>query len=198
MLGGRGGGGEETHIHLISGMKIKTIFSHSVCSRFDAESPSAMTGAGVCVTQFQAILLTFTNHLVFPFAPNVLAPTASFTAPSCTIGPCTKELKDWHRFTNMVGWLQGEEETEGWSGSGTGGVHVGGISRVIGRLGFPPPWQHMEAVKGELEITSEAVVNNNAEWVLHSERVATKRFQIIAAPACEALARRLQARYPHR
>lgn len=42
----------------------------------------------------------------------------------------------------------------------------------------------------------EALASNEAEWVLREEK--NKRYQIIAAPAWEALARRLQTTYPNR
>ena len=44
----------------------------------------------------------------------------------------------------------------------------------------------------------EVMEGNLQEWIIHSEHARKKRYQIIAAPVCEPMARRLQAKYPER
>lgn len=45
---------------------------------------------------------------------------------------------------------------------------------------------------------AEMMEQNLQEWLIHSEQARKKRYQIIAAPICEPMARRLQAKYPER
>lgn len=46
--------------------------------------------------------------------------------------------------------------------------------------------------------SNEMMEGNLQEWVIHSEHVRKRRYQIIAAPVCEPMARRLQVQYPER
>jgi len=57
----------------------------------------------------------------------------------------------------------------------------------------------MSAARSDSALSDPEVMEGNLqEWIIHSEHVRKKRFQIIAAPVCEPMARRLQAKHPER
>jgi hypothetical protein len=88
----------------------------------------------------------------------------------------------------------------GVGGCGDGGEqHAGKADPATNGMSSPGKSQIYQS-KWKIDVQIQHKNNSliMQEWVIHSEQVRKKRYQIIAAPVCEPMARRLQAKYPER